>query len=106
MVVVGYPDEQPDHDGPQCFMLKSDLARENLLIQDRALGLTMRAMIGWDAAKVTRAFAIPQPMRPVVLVVAGHPGRVEDLPEAVQVKERKPRTRRLAAEITVWNRFG
>jgi nitroreductase len=106
MVVVGNPDEQPDRNGMQSFMLDCGLALENLLIQGCALGLTTHAMIGWDIDKVTSAFAIPAPMRPVALVVAGYRGRIEDLPPDVQAKDLKPRTRKPAEEIVVWSRFG
>lgn len=106
MVVVGNPDEQPDRNGQQSFMLDCGLALENLLIQGCALGLTTHAMIGWDFDKVTKAFAIPAPMRPVALVVAGYRGHVKDLPEEIAAKDRKPRTRKAAEEIVVWNRFG
>jgi nitroreductase len=106
MVLVGNPDEQPDRNGLQSFMLDCGLALENLLVQGCALGLTIHAMAGWDFDKVTQAFAIPAPMRPVSLVVAGHRGRIEDLPPEVQEKDRKPRTRKAVEEIVVWNRFG
>ena len=75
LVVVGNPDEQPDRNGQQSFILDCGLALENLLIQGCALGLTTHAMIGWDFDKVAKAFAIPAPMRPVALVVAGYPRR-------------------------------
>ena len=44
-------------------------------------------------------------MRPVALVVAGYRGRIEDLPEEIAAKDRKPRTRKPVEEIVVWNRF-
>ena len=106
MVVIGNPDEQPDRNGLQCFMLDCGLALENLLIQGCAMGLTIHAMVGWDPQKVVDGFAIPAPMRPVALVAAGHRGRIEDLSEDLQAKDRKPRVRKPAAEVVVWNRFG
>lgn len=105
MVVIGNPDEQPDRNGLQCFMLDCGLALENLLVQGCAMGLTIHAMVGWDAAKVIRGFAIPEPMRPVALVAAGHRGRIEDLTPELQAKDRRPRTRKPAAEIVVRDRF-
>ena len=39
------------------------------------------------------------------LVDRGHRGRIEDLPEEIAAKDRKPRTRKPAEEIVVWNRF-
>jgi len=105
MVVIGHPEEQPDRNGLQCFMLDCGLALENLLIQGCAMGLTIHAMVGWDTEKVVRGFAIPAPMRPVALVAAGYRGRIEDLSPELQAKDSRPRTRKPHAEMTVWNRF-
>lgn len=105
MVVIGHPEEQPDRNGLQCFMLDCGLALENLLVQGYAMGLTIHAMVGWDAEKVSRGFAIPAPMRPVALVAAGHCGRIEDLTPELQAKDRRPRTRKPAGDIVVNNRF-
>ena len=105
MVIIGHPEEQPDRNGLQCFMLDCGLALENMLIQGCAMGLTIHAMVGWDVEKVTRCFAIPAPMRPVALVAAGYRGRVEDLSEELQAKDKRPRTRKPRGEIVVWNRF-
>jgi len=105
MVIIGNPEEQPDRNGLQCFMLDCGLALENLLVQGCAMGLTIHAMVGWDAEKVVRGFAIPAPMRPVALVAAGYRGRIEDLSPELQAKDNRPRTRKAPAEMTVWNRF-
>jgi nitroreductase len=105
MVLVGNPEEQPDRNGLQCFMLDCGLALENLLIQGYAMGLTIHAMVGWDSEKVTRGFSIPAPMKPVALIAAGYRGRVEDLVEEVQVKDKRPRTRKPLGEIIVKDRF-
>jgi nitroreductase len=105
MVLVGNPDEQPDRNGLQSFMLDCGLALENLLVQGCAMGLTAHAMVGWDAARVIAGFSIPEPMRPVALIAVGYRGRVEDLAPAVREKDLRPRTRRPIDEIVVRNRF-
>lgn len=105
MVVIGHPEEQPDRNGLQCFMLDCGLALENMLVQGCAMGLTIHAMVGWDSEKVTRGFAIPAPMRPVALVAAGYRGRVEDLSAELQAKDKRPRARKPPEEIVVWDRF-
>src|ERR687897_253735 len=56
LVLVGNLDEQPDRNGLQCFMLDCGLALENLLVQGYSMGLTIHAMVGWDAQKVERGF--------------------------------------------------
>ena len=105
IVVIGNPDEQPDRNGLQCFMLDCGLALENLLLQGCAMGLTTHAMVGWDNDKVVRGFNFPAPMRPVALVAAGYMGRVEDLTPELQAKDRRPRTRKLPEEFVIRDRF-
>ena len=105
MVIIGNPEEQPDRNGLQSFMLDCGFALENMMIQGYAMGLTIHAMAGWDADKVTRGFRIPEPFKPVALVAAGYRGRVEDLPEAVQAKDRKVRTRKSIEEIVIRDAF-
>jgi nitroreductase len=105
MVVIGNPDEQPARNGLQYFMLDCGLALENMLIQGCAMGLTIHAMVGWDAEKVSQGFRIPLPLRPVALVAAGYRGRLEDLPEELQAKERRPRTRKAVKDIVVCDFF-
>lgn len=105
IVLIGNPAEQPDRHGVQCFMLDCGLALENLLIQGYSMGLTIHAMVGWDSEKITKGFQIPAPMKPVALVAAGYRGRVEDLPEEVAAKDRRPRTRKSAEEIVVRDGF-
>ena len=105
MAVIGNPEEQPDKNGLQGFMLDCGLALENMLIQGYSMGLTIHAMVGWDAQKVIAGFRIPAPLRPVALVAAGYRGRVEDLPEEVRVKDQRPRTRKAAEEFVIRDAF-
>ncbi len=105
-VVIGTPEEQPDRNGLNCWMLEAGIALENMLIQGCAMGLTMHAMAGWDEQKLLQCFHIPQPFRVAALMVAGYPGRVEDLAEDVRAKDLAPRVRKAVGEIAFRDVFG
>ncbi len=105
-VVVGTAEEQPDRNGLNAWMLEAGIAIENMLIQGGAMGLTMHAMAGWDEQKLVQSFRIPPPFRVAALMVAGYPGRVEDLPEDVRAKDLAPRVRKAVGEIAFRDVFG
>ncbi len=105
-VVIGTPEEQPDRNGLNCWMLEAGIALENMLIQGCAMGLTMHAMAGWDEPKLLQCFHIPPPFRVAALMVAGYPGRVEDLAEDVRAKDLAPRVRKAVGEIAFRDVFG
>ena len=105
-VVLGAPGDQPDRNGLPSWMLETGLALENMLIQGCAMGLTIHSMSGWNEQKVLQNFRIPQPFRVLALVVAGHPGRVEDLIEEVRAKDLAPRVRKAAGEFVFRDLFG
>jgi len=106
IVVLGHPQEQLADFAQERWLLDCGLALGCLLVQARAMGLNVRAMAGFDEQAVLSGFGIPEPFRAVALVACGYPGRLEDLPPAVQEKERRPRARRATDEILSWNRFG
>jgi len=105
-VVLGAPDDQPDRNGLPSWMLETGLALENMLLQGCSMGLTTHSMSGWNEQKVLQNFHIPQPFRVLALVVAGHPGRVEDLPDDVKAKDLAPRVRKAVEEIVYRDVFG
>jgi nitroreductase len=106
IVVVGAPDEQPDRNGLQVWLLDAGLAIENMLIQGYAMGFTMHAMAGYDEQKLLRGLKIPSPFRVAAIVAAGHRGTVESLPDVVRAKDLKPRVRRAASELVFRDAFG
>jgi nitroreductase len=99
MTVIGHPHEQEAWHGQPSFLIDCGLAVQSLLVQACAMGLSVRALIGWDEQKVRTAHGIPDPFRVVALIAAGYPCPVGDLPESVQQKERRPRTRKAREEI-------
>ena len=106
LVVLGNPEEQPDQHGQHRWLVDCGLALGQMLIQACAMGLSVRAMVGFDEERARAGFAIPAPFRVVVLVAAGYPGRVETLAPEVQEKERRPRVRKSIADIAFADRFG
>jgi nitroreductase len=85
------------------FAMDVGLAVENMLLQAVHLGLLGHPTAGWDEEKLKQTFNIPDEYRIVTVVFFGYEGRVEDLDERTQEKERRPRTRRPFDEIVHWN---
>ena len=54
MVIIGVPEEQPERNGLQNFMLDVGLAMENMMVQGYAMGLTIHAMAGFDYDKICK----------------------------------------------------
>jgi nitroreductase len=106
IVMLGSPEEQPDRDGQNRWLLDCGLALENLLVQGYAMGLTAHAMQGWNEQKVLANFNVPAPFRVAALIAVGYRGRIEDLPEDVAEKDRRPRTRKAPGEIAFVDTFG
>ena len=102
MAIIGVPEEQPEKNGMQNYLLDLGMAMQNMMVQGYAMGLTMHAMAGLDGDKIAKAFNA----KVVAGMVAGHRGRVEDLIEEVRVKELKPRTRKAIAEFTYRDNYG
>jgi nitroreductase len=106
MAVLGNPEEQDEPDGRPQYMMDCGLAIENLLLQGCAMDLAIHAIVGWKEETVKEILAVPDPFRIVALVAIGHPGRMEDLPEAVQETEKRPTSRKAVKEFVFQDRFG
>lgn len=106
MVIIGVPEEQPEKNGTQNYLLDLGFAMENMMVQGYAMGLTIHAMAGWDYEKIVKGFNIPANAKPVALMAAGHRGRAEDLIEEVRAKDLKPRTRKEIGEFTYRDHYG
>ena len=106
MIILGNPEEQPDRNGQNRWLLDVGLALENMLLQGCDLGLTVHAMAGWDEDAVLKNFNIPSPFRVAALFAVGYPGNVEELSEELQQKARQPQVRKPLTEIVFWEGFG
>jgi nitroreductase len=106
MIILGNPEEQPDRNGQNRWLLDVGLALENLLLQGCDMGLTVHALAGWDEDMVLKNFNIPTPLRVAALFAVGYPGKVEELSEELQQKARQPQVRKPLEEIVSWDTFG
>jgi len=106
MIILGNPEEQPDRNGQNRWLLDVGLALENLLLQGCDMGLTVHALAGWDEEMVLKNFNIPAPFRVAALFAVGYPGKVEELSEELQQKARQPQVRKPLEEIVSWDTFG
>jgi nitroreductase len=106
MAIIGVPEEQPEKNGMQNYLLDLGMAMQNMMVQGYAMGLTVHAMAGVDGDKLAKGFDIPANARVAAGMVAGYRGRVEDLIEEVRAKDLKPRTRKAIGEFTYRDRYG
>ncbi|WP_433267377.1 nitroreductase family protein [Actinosynnema sp. CS-041913] len=82
------------------------LAVQNLVLQAVHLGLVTHQMGGFGKEAVAEAFGLPEDVVPVVVVAIGYLGDVNDLPEDLQARERRPRERRPLNEIVFTGTWG
>ncbi|GLY47958.1 nitroreductase family protein [Lentzea sp. NBRC 102530] len=87
------------------------LAMENIALQAVDLGLITHMMGGFDKAAAASAFELPPDARPLVAMAVGRPGALSDLPEDLQAREQRERTRLPLSETVftgVWgqSQFG
>jgi len=68
-------------------------ATANLQIQATALGLFAHPMAGFDIEKTRNEFSIPRDHEPMSVIAVGYPGKPDDLPEKLRVRELTPRKR-------------
>ena len=82
------------------------LASENLVLQATELGLVTHQMAVFDAARARELFRIPEGFTPMAMIVLGYPGKLEDLPAALQEREKAPRSRKPATEWAFAGKWG
>src|SRR5262249_6832178 len=79
-----------------------------MTLQATAMGLSVRQMEGFDAARAREACAVPSSFTPAVVMAIGYEGDPESLAiESHRSSERQPRTRRPVTEIVfdgVWGK--
>jgi len=76
----------------------------SLALQGSALGLVVHGMAGFDAARARTVLELPDSLAVHAMIAVGHPGRLEDLPEKLQERE-KPSPRRPVRELIWKGRF-
>ena len=75
------------------------LANGNLILEATALGLHGHFMGGFDRAKATAAFELPDTLQPAVMIALGYLGEAEQLEEPFLSREKAARQRKPVAEI-------
>lgn len=76
----------------------------SLALQARGLGLVAHAMGGFEPGPLAAAVALPAGHVALAVVAVGHPGRAEDLPEKLRLRE-VPSGRRALEEISFRGAF-
>jgi nitroreductase len=82
------------------------LASENLVLQANGMGLVTHQMAGYDAARARELFGIPEGFTPMAMIALGYPGKLEDLPAALQQRETASRSRKPATEWAFAGKWG
>ncbi|WP_394614447.1 nitroreductase family protein [Lentzea sp. JNUCC 0626] len=82
------------------------LAMENIALQAVDLGLIAHMMGGFDKAAVSSAFELPADARPLVAMAVGRQGALSDLPEDLQAREQRERTRLPLSETVFTGTWG
>lgn len=83
------------------------LATENLALQAVALGLQVHAMAGIDVEKIRSSYHVPEGWEPVAGIAVGYPSaELAHLPEKLQQRQLRSRSRRALSEFVFTGRFG
>lgn len=82
------------------------LAMENIALQAVDLGLVAHMMGGFDKEATHSTFAMPDDVRPLVVMALGHQGNLADLPEDLQAREQRERLRHPLSETVFTGTWG
>jgi hypothetical protein len=77
----------------------SGAAWMSLALQGSMMGLVVHGMQGFDYERTRAALEIPDEFQVEAMAAIGRPGRIEDLPEALQARETPNDRRPLAQSI-------
>ena len=75
------------------------MANANLILEATALGLHGHFMGGFDRAKATEAFQLPETLQPTVMIALGYLGEADLLEEPFLSREKAARQRKPLAEF-------
>lgn len=76
----------------------------SLALQGTAMGLVVHGMQGFDYERARAELGVPEEFAVEAMIAIGHPGKVEDLSEKDQARE-KPNTRKPLKELVFEGRF-
>ncbi len=78
----------------------------HLSVQAGAMGLSVRQMGGFDAAKTRELFAIPEGYDPVTILAVGYFGELDQLADDLRERELSERKRKPLSEMVFKEQFG
>lgn len=76
-------------------------AAAHLTMQAESMGLSVHQMAGFDRAKVSEAFDLPESLKPMTAVAIGVLDPDAELVEPFATREREPRVRKPLSELVV-----
>jgi nitroreductase len=76
----------------------------SLALQGIAQGLVVHAMAGFDHARAREALGVPDGIDVECMIAVGRPGRIEDLPERLRIRE-QPNDRKPVASFAFQDRW-
>jgi nitroreductase len=82
------------------------LAIGNLTAQATALGLSLHQMGGVRLERIREVYAVPEEYEPVTAIALGYRADPEALPDDLQAKERRERSRKPLSELVFSGAFG
>ncbi len=82
------------------------LAAGNICVEAAARGLYVHQMIGIVPERVRELYGVPEDAEPLTALALGHLGDGSDLPEAIQARDRAPRTRHPIAAFVFEGSWG
>ena len=77
-----------------------------LSLQALQAGLYIHQLGGFNAKKAAIALKVPDDFEPIVVLVIGYRGDVNELPENLRVREKAVRTRKPMDEVVFFGEFG
>lgn len=75
------------------------LALAHMALQAVDMGMFLHMVAGFSVERARETYQIPPTHDPLTMFTVGYPGKLEDLPEKLQKKDSRPRTRQPLHEI-------
>jgi nitroreductase len=75
------------------------MALAHMALQAVDMGMFLHMIAGFSVERAREMYHIPPTHDPLTMFTVGYPGKIDDLPEKIQKKDRKPRTRNDLSEI-------
>ncbi|MGD9619062.1 MAG: nitroreductase family protein [Mycolicibacterium sp.] len=94
-------DEGPDENTARYAGVDAGAAMANLSIEAVSRGLVVHPMAGFDAEGATRAFALPEGTRPLIVVAVGTLGDYSEVEPEIADRDRQPRQRLPLNEVVL-----